>query len=186
MTHSAVKLEQLLNAASQGDRSAVSQLIPIVYEELRRLARRYLHRENQYTLQATALVHEAYLRLLGDRNLNWNDRSHFLAIAARSMRQILVERARARATQKRGGNLQVVTLTDRILGEAERSVDLLDLDRALRDLGELDSKQAHLVELRFFAGLTIEEAAYAMDISPATAKRWWALSKAWLRREMNH
>ncbi len=163
----------------------MSEVFPIVYQELRGVAGRYLRRENRVqTLQATALVHEAYLRLLKDRNLQWKDRAHFLGIAARSMRQILVERARARAAGKRGGGRHAVTLTDRILGETERSVDLLDLDRALSALGEIDPKQVELVELRFFGGLTVEETAVVMGISAATTKRRWALSKAWLRREL--
>ena len=157
----------------------------MVYDELRGLAVKYMRRERPgQTLQATALVNEAYLRLIPDRNLQWNDRSHFFAIAARSMRQILVERARARVAQKRGGPEIPVTFADEILGRAEQSVDLLALDEALRKLAELDPKQAELVELRFFGGLTIEETAEVMGTSPATVKRGWAFSQAWLRREL--
>jgi len=178
-------ITQLLEKAGLGDRRAASQLFPLVYEELRRLAFKYVNREwKRRTLQPTELVHEAYLRLVPDQNLQWKDRAHFFAIAARSMRQVLVERARARGALKRGGGEQPVTLADEVLGHLERSVDLLALDTALTKLAALDPKQAELVELRFFGGLTIEEAAMTMGTSPASAKRWWAFSKAWLRREL--
>ena len=179
-------ITSLVERVTKGEEQALSELLPVVYQELRKLSRRYLRREsNQQTLQTTALVHEAYLRLLGDQNLQWKDRAHFLGIAARSMRQILVERARARHAQKRGGVQDAVTLEDRMLGQDQNSVDLLDLDEALKALAALDPKQAEVVELRFFAGLTVEETAEVMGISPATVKRWWTLSKAWLRREMS-
>jgi RNA polymerase sigma factor (TIGR02999 family) len=175
----------MVERASSGDQGAVSELVPIVYGELRRLARGYLRKEKKITLQATGLVHEAYLRLLRDKNLQWSSRAHFLAIAARSMRQILVERARARDAAKRGGGQIAVTLDEAIPGRSEKSVDLLSLDDALRRLGKLDPKQSEIVELRYFGGLTVEETAAVMGISPATVKRWWELSKAWLRREMS-
>ena len=179
-------ISSLVERVTKGEEQALSELLPVVYQELRKLSRRYLRREsNQQTLQTTALVHEAYLRLLGDQNLQWKDRAHFLGIAARSMRQILVERARARHAQKRGGVQRAVTLEDRMLGQGQNTVDLLELDEALKALAALDSKQAEVVELRFFAGLTVEETAEVMGISPATVKRWWTLSKAWLRREMH-
>ena len=179
-------ISSLVERVTKGEEQALSELLPVVYQELRKLSRRYLRREsNQQTLQTTALVHEAYLRLLGDQNLQWKDRAHFLGIAARSMRQILVERARARHAQKRGGVQRAVTLEDRMLGQGQNTVDLLELDEALKALAALDSKQAEVVELRFFAGLTVEETAEVMGISPATVKRWWTLSKAWLRREMS-
>lgn len=179
-------ITSLVERATAGEEQALSELLPVVYQELRKLSRKYLRREhNPQTLQTTALVHEAYLRLLGDRNLQWKNRAHFLAIAARSMRQILVERARARHAQKRGGVRRAVTLEDRMLSHNQNSVDLLELDEALKALAALDPKQAEVVELRFFAGLTVEETAEVMGISPATVKRWWALSRAWLRREMS-
>ncbi len=179
-------ISSLVERVTKGEEQALSELLPVVYQELRKLSRRYLRREsNQQTLQTTALVHEAYLRLLGDQNLQWKDRAHFLGIAARSMRQILVERARARHAQKRGGVQRAVTLEDRMLGQGQNTVDVLELDEALKALAALDSKQAEVVELRFFAGLTVEETAEVMGISPATVKRWWTLSKAWLRREMS-
>ncbi len=178
-------ITSLVERATAGEEQALSELLPVLYQELRKLSRKYLGREsNRQTLQTTALVHEAYLRLLGDRKLQWKDRAHFLAIAARSMRQILVERARARHAQKRGGVQRAVTLEDRMLSQNQNSVDLLVLDEALKALAALDPKQAEVVELRFFAGLTVEETAEVIGISPATVKRWWTLSKALLRREM--
>ena len=163
----------------------VDALLPVVYEELRRLAVAYLRRERPgQTLQPTALVHEAYLRLLKDRPDRWQNRAHFCAIAAHSMRQILIERARARGAQKRGGAQPRVTLDEAIVAGAERSIDLLALDEALDRLEQLDPDQARLVELRFFGGLTVEETAEAMDISPATVKRHWAVARAWLAREL--
>ena len=136
------------------------------------------------TLQATMLVHEAYLRLLGDEKLQWKDRAHFLGIAARSRRQILSERARARNAQKRGGDQHPITLNDELIGQRERSIDVLALEAALEQLDRLDPEQARLVELRFFGGLTVEEVAEVMGISPATVKRRWTFARAWLRREM--
>ena len=175
----------MLARASSGDQSALSSLVPLVYDELRRLAARYVRRERQApTLQATMLVHEAYLRLLGDEKLEWKDRAHFLGIAARSMRQILIERARARNAQKRGGDQHPITLNDELIGQRERSIDVLALEAALEQLAKLDPEQAKLVELRFFGGLTVPELAEVMGISPATVKRRWTFARAWLRREM--
>jgi len=177
---------ELFRRARSGDEGALEQLFPLVYDELRALARKYMRREYEHqTLQATALVHEAYLRLIPDSKLGWNDRAHFLALVARSMRQILVERARARHAVKRGGaNPPPVTLHDDLLGAAERTVDVLALDEALAKLGQLDERQAHLVELRFFGGLTVEEAAQVLGISPATVKRDWTFAQTWLRRQL--
>jgi len=179
---------KLLNKAAAGDEKAVSQLMPLVYDELRRLAASYLRRERPgQTLQATALVNEAYIRLIGERAHNWQNRTHFLAIAALSMRQILVQRARRRHAAKRGGDPERITL-DEQLQPAERGgpdeVDVLALDAALERLATLDSRQAKVVEMRYFGGLTIEETAEALDISPATVKRHWTLARAWLRREL--
>jgi RNA polymerase sigma factor (TIGR02999 family) len=184
MVPSAPTVTQLLQQARTGDQTAVSKLFPKVYDELRGLAAKHIRRERHQSLQATALVHEAYLRLIPNPNLQWQDRAHFLAIAARSMRQVLIERARARGSKKRGGKVHPVTLTDAILAEAQRPIDLVALDEALNRLGELDPKQAELVELRFFGGLTVEETAEVMGISPATVKRLWVFSKSWLRREL--
>ena len=167
------------------DRQSLDSLLPLVYQELRRLAAGYLRRERAgYTLQPTALVNEAYLRLLKDRPDRWQNRAHFCAIAAHSMRQILIERARARGAQKRGGARARVTLDEALVAGGERSIDLVALDEALERLAALDPDQARLVELRFFGGLTVEETAEAMNISPATVKRHWTVARAWLAREM--
>jgi RNA polymerase sigma factor (TIGR02999 family) len=160
-------------------------LLPLVYQELRRLAASYLRREKPgQTLQPTALVHEAYMRLMKDRPDRWQNRAHFCAIAAHSMRQILIERARARGAAKRGGARPRVTLEEGLVAGEDRSIDLLALDEALQRLAQLDPEQARLVELRFFGGLTVEETAEAMHISPATVKRHWTVAKAWLSREL--
>ena len=171
------------------DRQSLDSLLPVVYQELRRLAANYLRRERPgQTLQPTGLVHEAYLRLLKDRPDRWQNRAHFCAIAAHSMRQILIERARARGALKRGGVQARVTLDEAlVVGEGaggERSFDIIALDDALEKLAALDPEQARLVELRFFGGLTVEETAEAMSISPATVKRHWAIARAWLAREL--
>ena len=164
---------------------SVDSLLPLVYQELRRLAASYLrHEKPGQTLQPTALVNEAYLRLLKDRPDRWQNRAHFCAIAAHSMRQILIERARARHAQKRGGVRARVTLDDALVAGGERSIDLIALDEALERLAQLDPEQARLIELRFFGGLTIEETAEAMNISPATVKRHWTVARAWLAREL--
>jgi RNA polymerase sigma factor (TIGR02999 family) len=167
------------------DRQSVETLLPVVYQELRRLAAAYLRRERPgYTLQPTALVHEAYLRLLKDKPGRWQNRAHFCAIAAHSMRQILIERARARAAKKRGGERHRVTLDEGLMAGGDRSIDLIALDQALERLAALSAEQARRVELRFFGGLTIEETAEAMQISPATVKRHWTIACAWLAREL--
>ena len=167
------------------DRESLDSLLPIVYQELRRLAAGYLRRERPgQTLQPTALVHEAYLRLMKDRPGRWQNRAHFCAIAAHSMRQILIERARARGAAKRGGARQRITLDEGLVAGGDRSIDLVALDEALQRLAAIDPEQARLVELRFFGGLTVEETAEAMDISPATVKRHWTVAKAWLTREL--
>jgi len=167
------------------DRQSLDSLLPIVYQELRRLAASYLRRERPgQTLQPTALVHEAYLRLLKDRPDRWQNRAHFCAIAAHSMRQILIEKARARDALKRGGGGPRVTLDEALVGGGELSIDLVALDEALERLAAIDAGQARLVELRFFGGLTVEETAEALHISPATVKRHWTLARAWLAREL--
>lgn len=168
-----------------GDRQSADELLPIVYQELRRLAGAYLRRERPgQTLQPTALVHEAYLRLLKDKPGRWQNRAHFCAIAAHAMRQILIERARARNAQKRWGGQARITLDEAVAGEGGPPIDLLALDRALERLAALDADQARIVELRFFGGLTVEETAEALSISPATVKRHWAVARAWLAREL--
>lgn len=164
---------------------ALEALWPVVYQELRRLAGRYLQRERPgHTLQATALVHEAYLRLLREPNTAWQNRAHFCAIAAGAMRQILVEHARARHAQKRGGHAARITLDEALVATPPGSLDVEALHDALEELAGLDARQARLVELRFFGGLSIEEAAGELDVSPATAKRDWTVARAWLRRRL--
>jgi RNA polymerase sigma factor (TIGR02999 family) len=167
------------------DRQSLDSLLPVVYQELRRLAASYLRRERPgQTLQPTALVHEAYLRLMKDRPERWQNRAHFCAIAAHSMRQILIERARARGAIKRGGHAPRITLDEALVGGGAPSFDLVALDEALERLAAIDPEQARLVELRFFGGLTVEETAEAMHISPATVKRHWTVARAWLAREL--
>ena len=161
--------------------------MPLVYDELRRLAASYLRRERPgQTLQATALVHEAYVRLIGEKAQTYQNRTHFLAIAALSMRQILVQRARARKAAKRGGDPERITLDEQLLGApgGRAAVDLVALDAALEKLAALDARQAKVVELRYFGGLSVEEAAEVLDVSPATIKRDWTLARAWLKREL--
>jgi RNA polymerase sigma-70 factor, ECF subfamily len=164
-------------------------LMPQVYDELRRLAANYLRRERPgQTLQPTALVHEAFLRLSREKNQPWQNRTHFLAIAALSMRQILVQRARARHADKRGGkDAERITLDESVIADrpsATDGIDVLALDAALEKLAALDPQQAKIVELRYFGGLTVEEVAEALDSSPATVKRHWTLARAWLRKEL--
>ena len=168
-----------------GDTSAQERLLPLVYSELHRLARLYLSGENVgHTLQATALVNEAYLKLIDQDRVSWQNRAQFFGVAARMMRRILVDHARERRAAKRGGGAWKLSLDD--VGELEgrREMDLVDLDAALVDLSAFDPQQSRLVELRFFAGLTIRETAEALDISPATVKREWNMAKAWLFRRM--
>jgi RNA polymerase sigma factor (TIGR02999 family) len=165
------------------------ELIGPVYAELKRLAAGYIRRERAVTVQATELVHDAYLRLRKDPRPGWRNRTHFLALAAISMRRLLVERARARHAVKRGGAQQVqVTLDDRVLSPGGRggpeAIDLIALDRALTKLASRDPGQARIVELRYFGGLSVEETAEALDLSPATVKRHWTLARAWLWREL--
>jgi len=176
----------MVDNARKGDEQALAALLPLVYDELRRLAARYMRRERPgQTLQATALVHDAYLRLLRDSQLSWQNRAHFFGIAARSMRQILIERARARGTVKRGGSRIRVTFEPGLIAAAQApSLDLEALDEALTRLAALDAELARVVEVRFFGGLSIEETAEALNVSPATVKRRWTLAKAWLAREL--
>jgi RNA polymerase sigma factor (TIGR02999 family) len=168
------------------------ELVPQVYDELRRLAANYLRQERPgQTLQATALVHEAFLRLSKEKNQPWKNRTHFLAIAALSMRQILVQRARARHAEKRGGqHAERITLDDSVMAEHQRDapggVDVLQLDAALDKLAALDAQQARIVELRYFGGLTVDEVAETLDISPATVKRHWTVARAFLKKELTN
>ncbi|OFV90909.1 MAG: hypothetical protein A3G76_13380 [Acidobacteria bacterium RIFCSPLOWO2_12_FULL_65_11] len=184
MDRSATRVASLVESASRGDEQALATLMPLVYDELRRLAARHLRRERPgQTLQATALVHDVYIRLLQDSHLSWQNRAHFFGIAARSMRQILIERARSKKAAKRGGDPIRVTLDPGLIAAQAQSLDLEVLDDALTRLAKLDGELARVVELRFFGGLSIEEAAEALGISTATVKRRWTVAKAWLVRE---
>ncbi len=178
---------QLLAAWSNGDQEAQERLIPLVYDELRQLADRYLRRERpDHTLQPTALVHEAYLRLVKQPEVRWQNRAHFFGIAAHVMRQILVNHAVSHRTAKRGGAASKVPLDDAAGLSQERDLDLLALDEALARLATLDPQQSRIVELRFFGGLTIDETADVLAISAATVKREWSTAKAWLHCEMTN
>lgn len=175
---------QLLKEVGRGNKQAVDNLIPLVYDQLRHLAARCLMAESPgHTLRATALVHEAYLRLAGAET-DWQDRVQFYAVAARMMRRILVDHARARSRQKRGSGAEKVSLDEAIMVGEENSLDLVDLDEALQRLAELDARKSQIVELLFFGGMTVEESAAALSISPATLHRELKLAKAWLHRAL--
>jgi RNA polymerase sigma factor (TIGR02999 family) len=181
---SSVEVSQLLRAWSDGDRSALDKLTPIVYEELRRLARCHLRGERGgHSLQTTALVNEAYMRLVDYNRMQWQDRAHFFAASAQLMRRILVEHAR-RHNLKRGGGLQHVSLGDVALVVGDRSADLIALDDAMGALARIDPRKAQVVELRFFGGLSVPETADVLKVSPVTVMRDWSTAKAWLYREM--
>jgi len=180
------QLTQLLIDWSNGDKEALDSLTPLVYDELRRLARYYMRREDAaVTLQTTALVNEAYLRLIDQRNVRWQNRAHFFGIAAQLMRRILVDQARKRHNRKRGGDVRKVPLEEAAIVSQERAADLIALDSALTELAAIDQRKSRVVELRFFGGLNIEETAEVMKISPATVQREWSLAKAWLFREIS-
>jgi RNA polymerase sigma factor (TIGR02999 family) len=177
---------ELLLAWSAGDRTALDQLVPIVHEELRRLARLQMRAErDNHTLQTTALVNEAFLRLVDLRRIRWQDRAHFLALSARLRRRILVDHARTRSYQKRGGGAANVTLDEALIASEERGADLVALDDALEDLARVDARKSQVVELRFFGGLSVEETAQALKVSPETVTRDWRLAKVWLLREIS-
>jgi RNA polymerase sigma factor (TIGR02999 family) len=184
---SSERVSKLLLNWGQGDQGAREALIPLVYDELRRLARRYLRRERRdHTLQSAALVNEAYLRLIRQEHPQWQNRAHFFGVAAQLMRHILVDHARNRAAAKRGAGAPRLTLDPDIALPQERDVDLMALDDALNQLAALDPQQSRLVELRFFGGLSIEETSVVLGVSPATVKREWATARAWLQREMRN
>jgi RNA polymerase sigma factor (TIGR02999 family) len=175
---------RLLEQLNTGNKQALESLMPLVYAELRRQAARYLRRERQnHTLQPTALVNEAFLRLV-DQKVNWQNRSHFFGVAAQAMRRVLVDHARAHGRIKRGGPAPKVTLDEGMVAAQGRSVDLLALDQALERLAAIDARQARVVELRFFGGLSVEETAEVMNVSPATVKREWSMAKAWLHAKL--
>lgn len=179
-------ITELLVGYGRGDKDAFDKLMPIVYDELRRQAARYLRREQAgHTLQTTALIHEAYVRLVDQRNVQWQNRAHFFGIAAQMMRRILVDHARTKKRAKRGGSDVKVSLADAAIPVKERDLDVVALDEALNRLAAIDEQQSRVVELRFFSGLTVEETAEVMGISAATVKRDWSMAKAWLHRELS-
>jgi len=176
---------ELLRAWSNGDDGALEQLMPLVEAELRRLARGYMARERpDHTLQTTALVNEAFVRLTGARQVRWQDRGHFLGLSARLMRRVLVDYARRRGFHKRGGDAQRVTLQDDLVRTSDPAFDVVALDRALEALAKFDMRKSRIVELRFFGGLSVEETADVLQVSTDTVKRDWRLAKLWLLREL--
>lgn len=175
----------LLSDLAKGDPEAASRLMPLVYEELRRIALRHMRREStDHTLQATALVHEAYLKLVEQRSVEWQSRAHFFAVASQAMRRILIDHARGSMRDKRGGGQRAIPLDEALVFSPEQSADLLELDVALHRLADFDPRQARIVELRFFGGLSVEEAAAVLGVSPKTVKRDWSVAKAWLHGEL--
>src|SRR5438128_6731131 len=175
----------LLNEISGGNQNAAAALVSLLYDELHEIAARYLqHERRDHTLQATALVHEAYLRLVDQKNVEWKNRSHFFGVAAQLMRRILVDYARSHQAIKRGGSVPKISLEDAVAFSKEQPANLLNLDQLLTKLSTLDPQQGRIVELRFFAGLSVNETAEIMGISPATVKRDWAMAKVWLTRAL--
>ena len=181
------EVTQLLVDWGNGNQAALDQLIPLVYTELRQLARRYMRRERPgHTMQTTALIHEAYLRLVDQNRVRWQHQAHSLGIAARLMRQILIEHARSRTRAKRGGGVGTISLDEAAIVSQARATELLALDDALERLATIDPRKSQVVELRFFGGLSVEEAAQVLNIAPNTVLRDWRMAKAWLRREISH
>lgn len=181
-----LNVTQLLVGWGKGDKEALDRLLPIVYDELRRQAARYLRKERVgHTLQTTALIHEAYLRLIDQRNVHWQNRAHFFGIAGQLMRRILVDHARTKKRLKRGGSDVRVSLTEATATLKGQDLDVVALDEALTRLEQIDAQQGKIVELRFFSGLTVEETAEALGISTGTVKRDWSMARAWLHREIS-
>jgi RNA polymerase sigma factor (TIGR02999 family) len=177
---------RLLGQWSDGNAGALDQLLPLIYSDLRHLASAYLRRESPgHTLQSTALVHEAFLRLVDQRDTHWKSRAHFFGIAAQMIRRILVDHARQQKAEKRGGGAICLELDDAIAAPGKKDLDVVALDDALAKLAELDGRQSQIIELRFFGGLSIEETAEVVKLSPATVKREWAMARAWLYRELS-
>jgi RNA polymerase sigma factor (TIGR02999 family) len=184
---SSQEVTSLLHAWRGGDQGALDKLMPLVYGELRKLAHRYMLRERAgHTLQTTAVVNEAYLRLIDARQVEWKDRAHFFAISANLMRRILVEFARSRGRNKRGGDVRKVELDEALAVSPPRGTDLVALDDALTALAAMDERKAKVIELRFFGGLSVEETAEVLNVSADTVMRDWKLAKVWLWREMKH
>lgn len=180
------EVTQLLIAWSNGDQAARDRLMSVVYEELHRLARRYMRRESPgHTLQTSALVNEAFLRLVDQRNVHWQNRAHFFGIAAQMMRRILVDYARNRSSNKRGGGERALSLDEGLIVSEERSAEVVAVHEALEELAKFDARKGQIVELRFFGGLSIEETAEVLGVSPGTVSLDWSLAKAWLRRQIS-
>ena len=180
------EITQLLLAWRHGDQTALDQLMPLVYEELHRLAHHFMdHERPGHLLQTTALVNEAYLRLIDSSRVQWESRAHFFSVAAQLMRRVLVDAARERQSRKRGGEFVRVSLAEAVVIPQHRGADLIALDDALNDLAAMDKRKSEIVELRFFGGLTVEETAAALKVSPDTVMRDWHLAKVWLHRELN-
>jgi RNA polymerase sigma factor (TIGR02999 family) len=179
------EVTQLLIEWSNGDKAALDKLIPLIHQELRRLAHHYMSRERAgHTLQTTALVDEAYVRLVNRKDVHWENRAHFFAIAAQLMRSILVDHARSHAYAKRGGGARKISLDETVIVSQQRAAEVVALDDVLKELAIFDPQQSRIVELRFFGGLTIEETAEVLSLSPATIKREWSTAKAWLYHEL--
>lgn len=186
MTPISQEITELLLQWSGGDKAALDQLIPLVYPELRRLARRYMRREaDVHTLQTSALINEAYLRLVSQKGVEWQDRAHFFAVSAQVMRHILIDHARSHRYGKRGAGAPHVALDDVAIVSEQRASEFLALDEALTNLARVDERKCKIVELRFFGGLTVDEIAEGMKISPITVKREWRAAKAWLNLEIS-
>jgi RNA polymerase sigma-70 factor (ECF subfamily) len=183
---SAANVTRLLVAWQGGDAAALDRLVPLVYAELRRVAHRYMRDERRdHPLQTTALVHEAYLRLIDVNRVDWQSRNHFFAVSAQMMRRVLVEAARRRHADKRGGDVSHVALDEAVVPAPDRGADLVALDEALDHLASLDARKARVVELRFFAGLSVEETADVLGVSPETVMRDWRMAKLWLQRDLS-
>ena len=180
------EITQLLRAWSEGEPGALEKLVPVVYDELHRLAQRYMaHERPGHTLQASALVNEAYVRLADVKQMGWQDRAHFFAVSAQLMRRILVDSARRHRSSKRAGGAEAVSLEEALVVSKERRADLVALDEGLNALAAIDPRRSRVVELRFFGGLTVEETAAVLKVSPETVMHDWKLAKAWLMRELN-
>lgn len=185
-TPSPGEVTRLLLAWSKGEQTALEKLVPLVYQELHRLAKRYMNRERPgHTLQTTALVHEAYFRLIDSKSVKWQNRAHFFAVSAQLMRRILVDFARSRHNLKRGGGTRQLSLNNALTISDEQGMDLVALDDALLALAALDPRQSQVVELKFFGGLSVEETAEVLKVSPGTVRRDWSLARAWLNRELS-
>jgi RNA polymerase sigma factor (TIGR02999 family) len=186
MTPSAQQVTQLLNEWGNGNPAALEELMPVVYAELHKMAKRYMDQQNpNHTLQTTALIHEAYLRLAGDSARHWQNRAHFYGVAAKAMRHVLVDHARTTHAAKRGGAMRPLRFDEEIDTSGERMGQLIALDDALTDLAKLHPRQSEVIELRFFGGLSVEETAELLKVSPETVMRDWRIAKAWLHSELN-